>query len=156
MNQLRGFYVLDASVLIEILAGNKLTVGLLDLIVAGDIEAYAVRLGLTEALYVTCRLWGWDKALQRMQILIDSGTITIIEDEQVWNYAAECKCEIPVSLGDCYTLATAKKYNLKPLFLKPEKELVKNLEKIKTWLGKVPEYLTTWRSSDTEKVNNRL
>ncbi len=143
MNQLRGSYVLDASVLIEILAGNKLTMRLVDSIVADDIEAYAVRLGLTEALYVTCRLWGWDKALQRMQILIDSGTITIIEDEQVWNYAANCKCEMPVSLGDCYTLATAKKYGLKPLFLKPEKELVKNLEKIKTWLGIEPEYLTT-------------
>ena len=121
MSQLRGSYVLDASVLIEILAGNKLTMGLVDSIVACDIEAYAVRLGLTEALYVTCRLWGWDKALQRMQILIDSGTITIIEDDQVWNYAANCKCKIPVSLGDCYTLATAKKYNLKPLFLKSEK-----------------------------------
>lgn len=151
MNQLRGSYVLDASVLIEILAGNKLTMGLVDSIVAGDIEAYTVRLGLTEALYVTCRLWGWDKALQRMQILIDSGTITIIEDDQVWNYAANCKCKIPVSLGDCYTLATAKKYNLKPLFLKPEKELVNNLEKIKTWLGREPEYLTTWRSSDKKK-----
>ena len=30
-----------------------------------------------------------------------------------------------MSLGDCYMLAVAKKYGLKFLFLKPEKELLK-------------------------------
>jgi len=75
-----------------------------------------------------------------MQILLDSGAITIIEDEQVWNYASSCRCELPVSLGDCYTLAAAKKYGLKPLFLKPEK-FVNNLDEIKSWLGNKPEYL---------------
>ena len=143
MKLLRGAYVLDASVLIEILAGSRFVTKLVDSMVAGDVEAYAVRLGLTEALYVTCRLWGWERALQRIQILIDSGTITVVEDEKVWDYAASCKCEIPVSLGDCYTLSAAKKYGLKPLFLKPEEELLKNLEKIKAWLGREPEYLIT-------------
>ena len=76
-----------------------------------------------------------------MKVLVDSNTIEIIEDEEVWEHAADCKCRIPVSLGDCYTLALAKKYSLKPLFLKPEKELLKNQEKIKEWLGEEPEYL---------------
>lgn len=142
MNLLRGSYVLDASILIEILAGNKIVEELVNSIVTGTAEAYAVRHSLTEALYVGCRLWGWEKALQRIELLIESRTITIIEDELVWNYAATCKCMIPVSIGDCYTLAAAKKYNLIPLFLKPEKELVKNLEKIKKWLGREPDYLT--------------
>ena len=143
MKPLQGAYVLDASVLIEILAGTRLIKELVNSIVTGDVEAYALRLGLTEALYVTCRLWGWEKALQRMQILIDSGAITVIEDEKVWDYAASCKCEIPISLGDCYTLAVAKKYSLKPLFLKPERELLKNLERIRAWLNREPEYLKT-------------
>lgn len=135
--------MLDASVLIEILAGSKLVEKLVDSIVAGDVEACAARLSLTESLYVTCRLWGWEKALQRMRILMESEAIIIIEDEKVWDYAARCKCEIPISLGDCYTLAAAKKYGLKPLFLKPEKELQENLEKIRAWLGREPEYLIT-------------
>ena len=143
MRQLQGSYVLDASVLIEILAGSELVEGLVNSIITREVEAYAVRLGLTEALYVACRLWGSEKALQRMQILLDSGAITIIEDEQVWNYASSCKCEVPVSLGDCYTLAAAKKYGLKPLFLKPEKEIARNLDKIKLWLGDEPAYLVS-------------
>lgn len=142
MSRLRGAYVLDASILIEILAGSKIIIELINSIVAGDVEAYVVRYSLTETLYVGCRLWGREKALQRLEILIESGAIMIIEDELVWNHAANCKCEIPVSIGDCYTLAAGKKYDLTPLFLKPEKELSKNIEKIKAWLGRVPVYLT--------------
>lgn len=141
MRQLRGAYVLDASVLIEVLAGSELVRGLVNSIAAGEIEAYVTRLGLTEALYVTCRLWGWETASQRMKILIDSKTIAIIEDDELWDHAADCKCKIPISLGDCYTLALAKKYGIKPMFLKPERELRKNQKKIEEWLGEEPEYL---------------
>jgi len=137
----RKAYVLDASVLIEILAGSKLIHGLVNSIINGEIEAYTTRLSLIEALYVTCRLWGWEEALQRLQILVDSETITVIEDDELWNYVAHCKCRIPISLGDCFTLALAKKYGLKPLFLKQEKELQENREKIKEWLSGEPEYL---------------
>ncbi len=143
MRQLQGSYVLDASVLIEILAGSELVEGLVNSIITREVEAYAVRLGLTEALYVACRLWGSEKALQRMQILLDSRTLTIIEDERIWEYVADCKCQIPISLGDCFTLATAKKYGLTPLFLRPEREILENKVKIREWLGKEPEYLTT-------------
>ncbi len=115
MNPTQDSYVLDASVLVEILAGSDPMAELVDNIASGGIEAYAVRLGLTEAFYVSCRLWGWEMAIQRMEVLLDSRMITVIKDEDVWEYAARCKCEIPISLGDCYTLAVAKKYGLKPL-----------------------------------------
>jgi predicted nucleic acid-binding protein len=143
LRSLQGAYVLDASVLIEILAGSRLVRELVDSIVRGDVEAYAARLSLSEALYITCRLWGWEKAFQRLQIMVDSRAIMIVEDDEVWEQAANCKCEIPISLGDCYTLAVAKKYGLKPLFLRPEKELLKNQERISKWLGEEPKYLTT-------------
>lgn len=143
MNSQQKAYILDASVLIEVLAGSEIVKDLVDSIIAGGIDAYATRLGLTEALYVTCRLWGSEKALERMQILIDSRTLTIIEDEKIWEHAADCKCQIPISLGDCYTLAAAKKYGLRPLFLRAERELQKNKEIIREWLGKEPEYLAT-------------
>jgi len=141
LKPLRGAYVLDAGVLIEILAGSKLIRGLVDSIAEGEVVAYATRLGLTEALYVTCRLWGWERASQRSQILTDSKMIMVVEDDEVWDHAADCKCRVPISLGDCYTLALAKKYGLKPLFLRPEKELRRNQKKIKEWLGEEPEYL---------------
>ena len=142
MSPQRRGYALDASVLIEILAGSDIIRELVDAIIAGDVEPYAVRLGLTEALYITCRLWGRDRALQRMGVLMESETITIIEDHEVWEHAADCKCKIPISLGDCYTLAAAKKYGLTPLFLKPERELKRNKGRIEEWLGREPEYIT--------------
>ncbi|MEB3859753.1 MAG: hypothetical protein LRS43_00925, partial [Desulfurococcales archaeon] len=71
--RLRGRYVIDASVLIEVLAGSRLVRRLVDSIILGKLEALATRLGLTEALYVSCRLWGWERALERAHILLGSG-----------------------------------------------------------------------------------
>ena len=53
---------------------------------------------MTEALYVTCRLWGWERALERMRILMDSSIFIIIEDEKLWDYAANCKCQTQISV----------------------------------------------------------
>ncbi len=141
MNHWKPAYALDAGVLIELLAGSKAVRGLVESIARGDVEAYTSRLSLTEALYVSCRLWGRDTALQRMRILLDSNTLTIIEDEEIWSQAADCKCRIPISLGDCFTFATAKRYNLTPLFLRPEKEILDNKSKIKEWLKRLPDYV---------------
>ena len=141
MTRLRGSYALDASVLIEILAGSSLVKDLVEAIVSGDGEAYAARLSLTEALYVTCRLWGLDEASRRMNMLLGSRLIAVIEDRSVWRLAASCKCRVPVSLGDCYTLAAAKAYGLRPLFLRPERELVRHGERVRRWLGADPVFL---------------
>ncbi len=141
MNHWKPAYALDAGVLIELLAGSRVVRGLVESIARGDVEAYTSRLSLTEALYVACRLWGRDTALQRMRILLDSNTLTIIEDEEIWRQAADCKCRIPISLGDCFTFATAKRYNLTPLFLRPEKEILDNKSKIKEWLKRLPDYV---------------
>lgn len=77
-------------------------------------------------------------ASRRMQALLESGAVIVVEDDEVWGQAAECKCRVPVSLGDCYTLATAKKYGAKPLFLRPERELIENAGSVAEWLGPGP------------------
>ncbi len=105
--------VLDASVLIELLAGSKAVEKIALDAIEERVELLAARLSLTEALYVACRLWGRGLASERLRLLLESGYITIVEDDRVWELAAECKCRIPVALGDCFTLATAKL--LKPL-----------------------------------------
>ena len=48
---------------------------------------------------------------------------------------AECKCKIPLSLGDCATLALAKKHGLTPLFLRMEKDLRTAGGRVREWLG---------------------
>ncbi len=133
--------VLDASVVIEILAGSPAVKQLVTDVVEGRLEAYVPRLGLVEALYVTCRLWGAERARERLRALLDSEMLEIVEDTEVWELAAECKCRVPVSLGDCYTLATAKKLHVAPLFLRPERELEENMDRIVRWLGHRPLYL---------------
>ena len=134
-------YALDASVLIELLAGSPAARRLAESLAEGRAEAYAARLSLTEAFYVTCRLWGRERAEERINLLLESGVVEIVEDEKLWEYAGDCKCKIPIALGDCYTLATAKLYAAKPLFLRPERELASNIERIRAWLGDTPEYL---------------
>ena len=138
----RRRYALDASVLVELLAGSPVARRLAEDLAGGRIEAYAARLSLTEAFYVTCRLWGREKAEERLNLLIDSGVVEIVEDERLWEYAGDCKCRIPIALGDCYTLATAKLYAAKPLFLRPERELVENISRVRDWLRDTPEFLT--------------
>ncbi len=138
---LEGKVVLDASVLIELLAGNPVMRPLVEAIVNDRVEAYASRLSIVEAFYVTCRLWGTREARERLQVLLDSEMIEIVEDNEIWEQVAECKCRIPISLGDCHTLALAKKYKIKPLFLQPEKELIENQDTITSWLGTQPLYL---------------
>ncbi len=134
-------YALDASVLVELMAGSQAARRLATLLAEGAVEAYAARLSVTEAFYVACRLWGRERAEERLNLLLESGVLEIVEDEKLWEYAGDCKCRIPIALGDCYTLATAKLYAAKPLFLRPERELLENLERIRAWLGDTPEYL---------------
>ncbi len=135
-------YALDASVLVELLAGSPVARRLAEGLVEGSVEAYAARLSLTEAFYVACRLWGRERAEERVNLLLESGVVEIVEDEKLWEYAGDCKCRIPIALGDCYTLATAKLYAAKPLFLRPEREIMENLERVRAWLGDTPEFLT--------------
>lgn len=132
---------LDASVIIELMAGSRIVKRLAEELVKGAVDAYAARLSLTEAFYVACRLWGRETAEERILLLLDSGLVEIVEDEHLWVYAADCKCRIPVALGDCFTLATAKLYAATPLFLRPEREITRNLERIGEWLGRKPEFI---------------
>jgi predicted nucleic acid-binding protein len=133
--------VLDSSILIELLAGSKTVEDLAKTLIKHDILACATRLGLVESLYITCRLWGFDKALTRILLLMDSQVVEIIEIYDIWQQIADCKCKISISLGDCATLAAAKRFGLMPMFLHEEKELLEAKEKIVEWLGTKPFYL---------------
>ena len=126
-------YAVDASVLIEVLAGSDRVRGFVEELYNG--EALVSRLSLTEAFYVACRLWGRDVAEDRLLLLLESRVFEIVEDERVWVYAADCKCRFPIALGDCFTLATARMYAATPVFLRPEREILRVKRDIEEWLG---------------------
>ncbi len=132
---------LDASVLVELMAGSGVVRSLAEELASGSVEGLAARLSLTEAFYVACRLWGREAAEERLLLLLESRVVEIVEDERVWVYAADCKCRLPIALGDCFTLAVARVYDATPLFLRRESELVRVEGRIREWLGREPAYV---------------
>jgi hypothetical protein len=67
--------------------------------------------------------------------LLESRMITVVDLENLLFEIADCKCKIPLSLGDRATLALAKKHRLTPLFLRMEKDLGAAGGRIGEWLG---------------------
>ena len=126
---------LDSSVLIEIVAGSHSVKQLVEDIAGGLIEAYTSSLNMVEVLYVTCRMWGKEEALLRFSKLLESRMISIVDLESLLFEIADCKCKIPLSLGDCATLALAKKHRLTPLFLGMEEDLRTAGGRVGGWLG---------------------
>jgi len=55
--------------------------------------------------------------------------INILHNLEIIEQAAIYKCKRSISLADCYTLAIAKLYHCKALFLLKEAELIKELNK---------------------------
>ena len=125
---------LDSSVLIEIVAGSHSVKRLVEDIARGLIEAYTSSLNMVEVLYITCRMWGKEEALRRFSKLLESRMIAVVDLESLLFEIVECKCKIPLSLGDCATLALAKKHRLTPLFLRMEKDLRTAGGRIREWL----------------------
>ena len=60
-------YVLDASIIIEVLAASNIVKDLASSMISEDVKAYATRFSLTEASYVTCRLWKKETSRTRMK-----------------------------------------------------------------------------------------
>ncbi len=114
--------VLDASVLIEVAAGNE---EVIDKLLNTYDVLYANKISLAETRYVLCRGLGAEEAEKRTKALED--TLFVVSAESVWEEASDCKCKFPISLGDCFTLATSKKLNAPAVFLRKEKEIVEVL-----------------------------
>ncbi|MEM2592018.1 MAG: PIN domain-containing protein [Thermofilaceae archaeon] len=132
---LRGDTALDTSVLVEIALATREGRFLVKLIVDETVTPYTTSLNVTEALYVLCRVLGFEEAERRMNLILDSGYFNVVSSERLSKLVAQCKCVFPVSIADCYTLALAKQYSIPALFYKPEKELQPILEKVKEWIG---------------------
>jgi hypothetical protein len=61
-----------------------------------------------------------------------SDIMKIIElNSQIAFRAGELRKILNIALTDCYVIATAEHFKIKALFLKPEKEMLKNIELIR-------------------------
>ncbi|MEM2902695.1 MAG: PIN domain-containing protein [Candidatus Bathyarchaeia archaeon] len=116
-------YALDSSFLIyHHYKGDALTN---DILKAGLLNPVS----LSEALYVVCRKEGVATALNFVMDALK--TVRIVPSERVALMAGQFKCKYPISLADCWVLATSKVFNVPALFAFRERELLAYIEDVR-------------------------
>ena len=83
-------------------------------------------LAIIETEYILCRKIGRQQAFKKVDNLIESNFINIYSLENFLRDISILKCNNPISLPDCATIALATKNKIPALFAKKEGEL-KNL-----------------------------
>ncbi len=83
---------------------------------------------LSETLYVVCRNDGIDKATKFVNECMQQAVV--VPSEGVATLAGHMKCRYPISLADCWTLATGKVSRVPCLFAFRETEVIRNLDLI--------------------------
>jgi hypothetical protein len=124
--------VLDTSIFIAYLVGeNSSIISLLDhyiFNIKSDIELYGNVLLKSEIYYIICRMKGIDKAdmiLKKVDELIYT-----VEGSNLVHIAGKIKCKYPITLSDCYSIATSIVRNCPAFFLKEKElsdEIIKNI-----------------------------
>ncbi len=84
---------------------------------------------MMEAEYILCREHGWDQANEKVEKLILSRALEIVEEERVLHEAARIKCERSIAIGDCHTIALAQKLNATAVFAHQEEDLAKEMKR---------------------------
>jgi predicted nucleic acid-binding protein len=120
---LSGTVSLDGGVLIELLSGSAASRPLQAAIENDEVSPHTTYLALSESEYILCRELGEDNARQKIDNLVQSRTIEIVEDSFLLHEAARVKCGRAIALGDCYTIALAQKLKGTALFAHPEEDL---------------------------------
>jgi len=116
-------YALDSSFLIyHHYKGDGATN---DILKAGLLNLVA----LSEALYVICRKEGVATALNFVMEILK--VVKVVPSERIAPMAGQFKCKYPVSLADCWVLATSKIFNVPALFAFREKELLTHIDAIR-------------------------
>src|SRR5919109_4928515 len=126
---LNGIISLDASVLVELLTGTVASQPLRESIESDRTHPHTTFLALTEAEYILCRKIGGEKAREKVERLIHSRTVELVEDSTLQHDAAEIKCQRAIALGDCYTIALAEKLKGKALFAQKEDDLEREVQR---------------------------
>jgi len=126
---LSGSFSLDSGVLIEILASTSSGQHIVQGLLSDSITAYTSYLNLSEAEYILCRKLGAELSRTKVDNLLRSNYITVVDMERLHVLAAQIKCERALALADCYSLATAKITNSRALFAFKEEELAREIQR---------------------------
>lgn len=118
---LEGDTVLDAGVLVELVAGTKLGRKMASLLKENSVRALTTELNIAELRYVICRKVGWEKSREIVDGLLRSGYIKAIWGDEISKRAAALKCKRALSLVDSFTIAAGEVLGAKVMFARREK-----------------------------------
>jgi len=131
--------VIDTSVFVEYIIENSPYHDLIDKILHGETglkDLWTTPLVLSEVLYIVSRLYRIaniqdPNARAKEYVSWIASRCKMMSIEELAIKAGELKKELRISLSDCYVIAAAEKIGGRALFLKPEKEMIKVIDKIR-------------------------
>jgi len=129
MRELRGALAFDSSVLIEMVFSSEMGKEVVKLLINDIVFAYTTEIALTELEYILCRRIGMREARDKVNKLLKSGYVNVIETSKLRELAAEYRCRRAISLADSFLLALSKYLKIPALFARREKELIKEMER---------------------------
>jgi len=103
-----------------ILSGNESN--LFKNILNNEITPLTIDLAIIETEYILCRKIGRQRAFEKVDNLIDSNFINVHSLENFLRDISILKCNNPIALPDCATIALATKNKIPALFAKKEGE----------------------------------
>ena len=119
--------VFDAGAVIELLLSGEES-KLFKSILNDDLVPMTTNLAIIETEYILCRKIGKEEAFKKVDNLIDSNFINIQSLENFIRDISILKCNNPIALPDCATIALATRNKIPALFAKKERELKKPIE----------------------------
>ncbi len=114
--------VFDGGAVIELLLSGDES-DLFKNILNNEIAPMTTSLAIIETEYILCRKIGRQRAFEKVDNLIDSNFINIHSLEKFLRDISILKCNNPIALPDCATIALATKNKIPALFAKKEGEL---------------------------------
>ncbi|MEM0321953.1 MAG: hypothetical protein QW613_06135 [Thermoprotei archaeon] len=90
------------------------------MILEEGLAAHTTELNLFELSYLICRKAGWQKASAVVEALRNSGYLQVHDTHPYLEAAAKLKCERPISIVECITIAAEEALSLPVLFARHE------------------------------------
>ena len=116
--------VFDTSVLVELIAGTKLGSMVYEALKEDLVKPVTSELNIAELRYILCRKVGRAKSTEIVTDLLSSGYLQVLPISGLIEDASRLKCEGPLSLVDCFTIALGEKLKLAVAFARRERELL--------------------------------
>ena len=128
-NELSGVLAVNASVLIDLILLSERGKVFLEALLNETVVPYTTEYAIMETKYIICRKFGWEKATEKVNKILNSGYFNVVKTEEIGDIASKYKCMHSVSLPDALVLSLAEYLGCSALFSRREKEIITEIKK---------------------------